>query len=641
MRTFGYVYVLVLGCFLLLTSKAGARPRRQFRFSEEFFHGFRTLEEINKYMLYLSRAKSNATVSLLRIGHSVESRPIKVLRIRGRNANGNAVDAVGASKSKLESTRGVLITGAVHGREWITPASVLYTAARIIDAYGKPQNKSLSEALDHATLHFIPVVNPDGYAYTWKTRQPLTYHRFRLGSHTGTKTPRPAPLTRLWRGNRRRLMHGSVGVDLNRNWGTGDVNWGQGVIKSKSINFQGSSGFSEPELKAIRFYANRRLDINGFLDVHCCSQNIIAPFSLHPYNKSDADRFALLGKAYAAAMSSANGRNYVYTRRPEKRSKLSSGISSGWGLNEMGWEDSFTVELGGRFIMPAKSIVSKGKELLEVVKIALARSATTTKPVLPKVLAPFTSSSSVVQWQLFLRKEGFFSPRYKIHKIFGGIVIKSTKAWQKKNGLAQTGFVDTDSLQLANSKGFTLVVPRLSQNAQREAMPLESEFLERFLTRVEGDAGNDDFVLDDSAYFEYDEDENKSDTSADFVEPDPDAAEKEEIEQFLREDSAVLAQLDKDIDAQLDESSNSSMLYHFRSVTKLKRYYPIPPQTLRQVYGNFVMACISIAAFLAWLSSRRSTLKAFRRKQHATIAIGLTCALILLQLAAWSKVLHY
>ena len=544
-----------------------------------------------------------------------------------------------SSQGQADSTRGLLVTGGVHGREWITPAAVLYTAARVIEAYGRPENKSLTEALDHATLHCIPVVNPDGYAFTWRTRQPLSYHRFRLGSHTGTKNPRPAPMTRLWRGNRRRLIHGSVGVDLNRNWGTSTVNWGQGVIKPRSMNFQGSSGFSEPELKAIRFYVNRRTDINGFLDVHCCSQNIIAPFSLHPYNRSVADRYSLLGKAYAAAMASANGRNYVYTRRPEKRNKLSSGISTGWGLNEMGWEDSFTVELGGRFIMPAKTIVFRARELLEVVRIALTRSSTTTDAILPRVIAPFTSSPSVVKWQLFLRQQGCFPTRYKIHPIFGGIVIKSTKTWQKRNRLQQTGFVDLDTLELARSKGFNLEVPTVSKPANREAMPTEYDFLQHFLTKTNDGEVADEFVLDDASYLEYDEEENKTVDSDEFTEQEADPAEEKEIEQFLQQDSAVLNKLDEEIE-DVDDNNTASLFYRLKKVTRIRRYYPIPPQSVRQIYGNFLVACVSISAFLVWISLRKRTVKQFRRKQHVRLAQILAASVLLLQLIAWAKVLQ-
>lgn len=75
--------------------------------------------------------------------------------------------------------------------------------------------------------YILPVVNPDGYEYTFVT-------------------------DRLWRKNRRRNGYGSCsGVDLNRNFG---YRWG-GKGTSKDIcheTYSGSAPFSEPETDAIR-----------------------------------------------------------------------------------------------------------------------------------------------------------------------------------------------------------------------------------------------------------------------------------------------------------------------------------------------------------------------------------------------------
>ncbi len=64
-------------------------------------------------------------------------------------------------QSDLASTSFQLMTG-IHAREWISPAAVLYVIDTIVQ--GLPGQDSDLLQLD---WHFMPVVNPDGYQYTW------------------------------------------------------------------------------------------------------------------------------------------------------------------------------------------------------------------------------------------------------------------------------------------------------------------------------------------------------------------------------------------------------------------------------------------------------------------------------------------
>ena len=79
-----------------------------------------------------------------------------------------------------------------HAREWISPMTVMYIAERLASTY--ETDPRVRAILDRAEFIFVPVVNTDGYVYTWTTE-------------------------RFWRKNRRNNGGGSYGVDLNRNWG--------------------------------------------------------------------------------------------------------------------------------------------------------------------------------------------------------------------------------------------------------------------------------------------------------------------------------------------------------------------------------------------------------------------------------------
>jgi carboxypeptidase A2 len=72
---------------------------------------------------------------------------------------------------------------------------VQYLVYNLVTKYGKDDR--ITALLDQAEFLVIPVVNPDGFEYTWESN-------------------------RMWRKNRRPNggLFGGYGVDLNRNFST-------------------------------------------------------------------------------------------------------------------------------------------------------------------------------------------------------------------------------------------------------------------------------------------------------------------------------------------------------------------------------------------------------------------------------------
>ena len=143
-----------------------------------------TFEQLTAEIKALSTLKGVDTST---IGHSVQGRPIHAFHV--------------GTYSKPQ----IIITGAIHAREWIT-ALLLVELVKIYRAapYG---------------IYFIPLCNPDGV-------------RIALTSEP------------LWKANAR-------GVDLNVNF---DADWGggaQNVRTPGSENFIGFHPNSEPEVKAL------------------------------------------------------------------------------------------------------------------------------------------------------------------------------------------------------------------------------------------------------------------------------------------------------------------------------------------------------------------------------------------------------
>ena len=53
------------------------------------------------------------------------------------------------------------IDGGIHAREWISPATVLWTLKELVE--GEDEDSELIKNLD---WYILPVHNPDGYAYS-------------------------------------------------------------------------------------------------------------------------------------------------------------------------------------------------------------------------------------------------------------------------------------------------------------------------------------------------------------------------------------------------------------------------------------------------------------------------------------------
>ncbi|XP_015114563.1 carboxypeptidase B [Diachasma alloeum] len=280
------------------------------------------LEDIHGYLDYLSETYPEIC-SVMSIGNSVEGRPLKVLRISRGEPNAPAI----------------WIDGGIHAREWISPASVTYIINYLVEN---------SDELK-ADYYVLPVVNPDGYEYTFRG-------------------------DRLWRKNRSSPEKGGVciGVDLNRNFG---YRWG-GLGTSKQPCreiFAGTGPFSEPETAAIKnFFDASAADFKAYLTFHSYGQYILYPWGYDrrvPPDYADLER---LGQQSAAAMKSAGGAGSVYTVGNSATTLYAAaGGADDWAKAYLKVKYAYTIELRDKgkhgFILPAKYITPTAKEALAAV----------------------------------------------------------------------------------------------------------------------------------------------------------------------------------------------------------------------------------------------------------------------------------
>ena len=162
----------------------------------------------------------------------------------------------------------LVITAAVHAREYTTAELALRFAEQLADAY--ETDADARWLLDHQEVHLMLQANPDG----------------RKRAEAGL----------LWRKNHNtnHCPDDQPGVDLNRNF---DFKWGEGGSSTTECDstYRGSSAASEPETQAVQTYlANLFPDARGpddddatpadtsgvYLDLHSASRLILWPWGL-------------------------------------------------------------------------------------------------------------------------------------------------------------------------------------------------------------------------------------------------------------------------------------------------------------------------------------------------------------------------
>ncbi len=253
------------------------------------------------------------------IGSTLEGRTLWALRIGGRSPDAMPM----------------LITGTQHAREWIAAMATTCVADRLVRDYDR--DPEIRAFVDSTELWIIPVVNPDGYQYSWAT-------------------------DRYWRKNRR----GGHGVDLNRNYAVAWGGAGSSANKSSQV-YRGERAFSEVESSAVRDLA-KRAQVSRHLDLHSYGQLVMYPWLYTATPAKDRARYAAIGDRIASAMFARHETRYRLISGVE--SSPTAGTLTDWMYGE-GGALSYTIELrprgGSGFVLPPEEIRPTCDEALAAV----------------------------------------------------------------------------------------------------------------------------------------------------------------------------------------------------------------------------------------------------------------------------------
>ena len=207
-----------------LTRVKGGKTVKQFAASQSQygFNVWRSYDEPGGFrdQMYKIARKYPHITKLVRIGRTYNGREILALKVTHR-----------ARQVRDGKRPAVLFSATQHAREWIaaeTDRRLMYHYVR-----GYDRDRKIRKLLDKTELWFVPIMNPDGYQYTFDTE-------------------------RLWRKNLRdNDGNGETtivdGVDPNRNYPEHFKYDEEGSSKIfSSQTYRGPSGGSEPETKAIQ-----------------------------------------------------------------------------------------------------------------------------------------------------------------------------------------------------------------------------------------------------------------------------------------------------------------------------------------------------------------------------------------------------
>lgn len=312
------------------------------------------------------------------IGKSFEGRDVFALRVGARTEDG---EGKGPRKT-------ILITGGLHGREWISTSSVNYLLWSVITSYDR--ESMITKLLESFDIVFIPVLNPDGYEYTWQS-------------------------DRLWRKSRQQTkMRFCRGLDLDHAFG-----YAWDAVKHQtdpcSESYGGDQPFQAVEASELAKWAKNETQHGAkfvaFLDLHSYSQQILFPYaytcSVDPPNRENLEELAVgLAKAirlssgeYYTVTSACEGavartysasdtlprveagggsaidwfyREFCHPRQVINLWVLSNGVLTFSSADELQARYSYQIKLRDTgsygFLLPSENIVPTGEEMLNALK---------------------------------------------------------------------------------------------------------------------------------------------------------------------------------------------------------------------------------------------------------------------------------
>ncbi|XP_019508488.1 PREDICTED: carboxypeptidase O [Hipposideros armiger] len=288
---------------------------------------YHPMEEIYQWMSQISKQYTEVVTQNF-LGMTYEARPMYYLKISLPSNNPKKI---------------IWMDCGIHSREWIAPAFCQWFVKEVLQNY--KDNSKIRRFLMNLDFYVLPVLNIDGYIYSWTT-------------------------DRLWRKSRSSHNNGTCfGTDLNRNF---NASWCSiGASKNcTDLTFCGTGPVSEPETKAVSsFIESKKEDIVCYLTMHSYGQLILLPYGYTKNKTSNYEELIQVGQKAANALKAKHGTNYKVGSSTDIL-YASSGSSRDWA-RDIGIPFSYTFELRDNgthgFLLPEAQIQATCEETMAAV----------------------------------------------------------------------------------------------------------------------------------------------------------------------------------------------------------------------------------------------------------------------------------
>ncbi|XP_077995892.1 carboxypeptidase B-like [Glandiceps talaboti] len=297
------------------------------------FTRYYDLAEIDEWVKLMAETYPDL-VSDFVVGTSYEGREMRALK----------VGTTGGTTKQI-----IWFHGGIHAREWISPAVTMYMTNQLIDDYNDADEEVVA-LFDEFEFHILPVMNPDGYDYTWTT-------------------------DRMWR-KTRSPNEGSpcTGTDPNRNF---DHQWGGASSNPCASDYRGAFAHSEIEVKTVTDYileTSQTRDFAMFIDIHSYGQLWLTPWAYTDVEPLDYPEQYACAEAATLALTAVHGTQYVFGNLMGNV-QPGFGVSVDWGYGEARIIHSNLIELRDKgefgFLLPDDQIIPTGEETYEGLKADL------------------------------------------------------------------------------------------------------------------------------------------------------------------------------------------------------------------------------------------------------------------------------
>ncbi|DAZ93936.1 TPA: hypothetical protein N0F65_012882 [Lagenidium giganteum] len=296
----------------------------------KYFECFHPHDQVFEFLDALTEANPDLITKYDNVSMTYEGRSIPAYKI-----------STGCHSQDKEPKLALYTQALIHAREWQSGASTVYSMTRFIDDL-KAEKPETTELFDTFDWYFVPIVNIDGYVYTWEKDRMWRTSRHIYTDEDGEEVP---------------------GIDLNRNFPP-DQYFKVDPDDVDEETHPGEYPLSEPSTRGLFHFVKSIDRISGILDMHGYGGQVLRPFSDRPGEPAEpfGSQMRQLGAEIAKTLSQ-HGTHYV--------SETGAWLYEAYGCFDDGMFSEYnftvpaiTIEVEGEdFVAPQKTIVPVGKNI--------------------------------------------------------------------------------------------------------------------------------------------------------------------------------------------------------------------------------------------------------------------------------------